>query len=192
MRFNAFLMLLVPVFLLGGCLDGPLGSYELGTSTVDTTCSGVDSSRALAFGDALKEAPATDLGVGRLTRNDPMVAMLTRDDSSIFFAQIQQDEADAYLWTGTRVQTETTVAEALLGADYSALLEADGNCTFDLTVGATLAFRDQSWDAVTATFTVTVDEADGGDPCDITACSSTLSFGASHVDGQNPGIQATE
>lgn len=192
MRCTPLSILLLSVSLLVGCVDGPIGSYELGSETVATSCSGVDPDRAATFSEAIQEAPATALEVGRLTRNDPPLAMLYRDDSSLFFAQLQQDEADEFLWTGTREVWETTVAASKLGADYSALLEADGNCTFDLTVEVEFAFRNQGWDEVTATFTVIVDEADGGEPCDITACTTALSFGASHTSGQNPGVQATE
>ena len=191
MRSLAFPIVLLSVSLIG-CVDGPIGSYELGTANVATNCSGVDPTRAAAFSEALQESPGSLLEVGRLTRSDPPVAMLTRDDSSLLFAQIQQDADDTYLWEGTREVLETTVAGGKLGADYSALLEVDGNCTFDLAVDVELAFRNQGWDEVTATFTVTVDETDGGEPCDITSCTSALSFGASHTDGLNPGIQATE
>lgn len=191
MRFLALSTVLLSVSLVG-CVDGPIGSYELGTSNVATNCSGIDPTRAAAFSDALAEAPGSTLEVGRLTRSDPPVAMLTRDDSSLFFAQLQQSVDDTYLWEGTRQVLETTVAEGKLGADYSALLEVDGNCTFDLLVDVEFAFRSQGWDEVTATFTVTIDEADGGEPCDITSCTSALSFGASHTDGLNPGVQATE
>ena len=192
MRSPALLLLALPTLLLAGCLDGPIGNYELGSATVATSCSGVDSTRASAWSDALNANPASDLEVGRASSSDPPVAMLFRDDASLFFTQLIQDPADQYLWTGSREVGETTVAEAKLGSDYSALLEADGQCTFDLIVDAELAFQDSSWDRLTATFVITVDEADGGDPCDLTSCSAELAFGASHSDGLNPGIQPTE
>lgn len=192
MRSPALFLLLAPTLMLAGCLNGPVGNYELGTPAVSTSCSGVDATRAAAFSDALSADPASDLEVGRASTSDPPIAMLFRNDSSLFFAPIQQSPDDQYVWSGTREVTETTVSGAKLGSDYSALLEADGNCTFDLTVDAELAFSNESWDRLTATFVVTVDETDGGDPCDLSSCTTEFAFGASHSDGLNPGIQPTE
>lgn len=179
------------VLALAGCPTGPIGNYDLGSGSVATSCSGVDSARASAFSDALTADPATDLEVGRASSADPPVAMLFRSDSSLFFTQLQESADDPYLWVGSRQVSETTVVGGKLGSDYSALLEANGNCTFDLTVEAALAFQDQAWERLTATFVITVDEADGGEPCDLTRCTSEIAYGASHADGLNPGIQPT-
>ena len=180
--------LLLASALLTGCADGPVGSYRVDSSVLlEASCNGATQARVQAWSEALALGPASGLDVGRAGPTDPLQLQLLREDASVLYAQVTEVADGRY--TGTRVVTDATTLTAGLGADFSALLEAGGVCTFDLTVDVEFAGRDDAFEAVDATVRVTLDEADGGTPCAINVCAAEIRVAAAKSSGINPGVE---
>jgi len=171
-----------------GCPGGPIGTYRVDAAALlAASCNGAPQSRVQAWSDALTAAPASRLLVGRLGPSEAPQLQLLRDDASSLWAGLA--EAGEAMWSGERTAQNTTTAEAGLGADFSALLETNGICTFDLAVGADLAGRDGDFAVVDSTVVVTISEADGGEPCAINVCTAEIRVAAVRTSEANPGAE---
>lgn len=179
------LLLLVPVSLLIGC-SSPVGTYRVdGAEIFEISCSGGDSARTGAWIDALSADVATDMQVG--SKDDEVQAQLQRSDGSVIYAPVTDDGDNS--WSGVRTVEATTTTDALLGSDFSGLLEGDGICVFDYTVDVDLDFGAEGYDAVSARFRATLDESAGATPCDIQTCTVEFGVGAAKTSSVNPGVQ---
>jgi len=182
------LLLVAPLVILIGC-SSPVGTYRVDSSSVlEASCSGVDPVRVGAWVDALSAAPASDMQVGM--KGGEIQAQLQRDDSSVLYASVIDSGNNT--WSGSRSLESTTTSDALLGADFSALLENEGVCRFDLTVEADLNFGEEGFDGVNGQFRATLDETSGAEPCDIQSCTALIAVGAGRTSSVNPGIQSEE
>jgi len=169
-----------------GC-SSPVGTYRIdGSSVLEASCSGVDSARTTTWVNALNAAPASDLQIGM--KSGEVQAQLQRGDTTVLYAGVTEGENN--IWSGTRFVDETTTSDALLGADFSALLEINGICTFDLTVDVDLNFGEEGYDGVNADFRATLEETSGATPCDIQTCSTLIRVGAGRTSSINPGVQS--
>ena len=103
-------------------------------------------------------------------------AQFFRDDGSVFF-------------TGTATLDNTTVTAAGLGADFSALLEANNvDCEFDMTTVVSMAFP-ESWQYADVTVQVSIDTPfDSTNGCVVDNCTARYVIDAAHTSGINPGV----
>jgi hypothetical protein len=176
---------LASLVVLVGCAS-PVGTYRLDAAEVlEASCSGVESARVSAWADALTAAPASDLQIG--SKAGVVQAQLQREDDTVLFAPVT--DAGENTWAGVRELTDATTSSAVLGSDFSALLEGGGVCSFDLTVDVQLDFGEAGFDGVSGRFRATLDESDAGTPCDIQSCSVLFGVGASRTSSVNPGVQ---
>lgn len=182
------LFLVAPLTLLMGC-SSPVGTYRVDSSSVlEASCSGVDPARVGVWVDVLNAAPASDMQVG--SKQGEVQAQLQRADSSVIFAPVV--DAGDNTWSGSRFLESTTITESVLGADFSALLENVGVCSFDLTVEADLNFGEEGFDSVNGQFRATFEESSGADPCDIQSCTALIAVGAARTSSVNPGVQSVD
>jgi hypothetical protein len=167
--------------------SGVAGTYRVDTSaSLLASCTGVPSARAQTWAGALSADPVSDFAIGRDGADGAWVAETARTDGGRFATEIAE-EADGS-WAGERTTETVTVGTGGLGADFSALLETDGACTFDLRVATTLVERDagEIWNGTT---TVEVTESDDADGCDFVRCIAELDFAAVRSSYTNPGIE---
>ena len=181
-------LILFACLLVAGCADGPLGSYRVDSAVLlEASCNGATQSRVAAWSDALTLAPASGLEVGRTGPTGAYQVQLLREDASSLYAEVSEVGDAAY--SGSRAAEDATTTSAGLGADFSALLESDGVCAFDLTVEVDFAGRDGGFEVVDATVAVTIEESDGDDPCAINVCAAQIRVAAAKTSGINPGVE---
>ncbi|MCO4770494.1 MAG: hypothetical protein KDA24_10735 [Deltaproteobacteria bacterium] len=180
------LLSVLPLALLLGC-NTPVGTYRVDAAQVlEASCNGVDSARTTSWVDSLNADPATDMQIG--SKAGEIQAQLQRGDGTVLYAPVT--DAGDNTWGGSRFVEATNTSDALLGSDFSGLLEVDGICTFDLTIEVDLDFGEEGFDSVSGRFRATLDEADGATPCDIQSCTALFGVGAARTSSVDPGVQS--
>jgi len=180
--------LAVPV---AGCAQDEVGSYRLDQALLlQAVCNGTDTDRTSAWSSSLAESPLDTMQVGRpdgmsLSRSQ---AWFTRSDASTLFAEVSTSGDRRF--EGVRDLEATTVSEASLGADFAGLLESEElGCRFDMRLGVTFSFAEDSWQEAEGTLHLELTETpEGDDRCDLVECRADFSYTASHVSVLNPGV----
>ena len=180
--------LLIASVLLAGCIDSEVGYYDFESITplLATCAAGVDASRSAVWIAAIQEEPPDDLKVG--SGGTTVQAQFFRPDNSVLVTDIAY-EGDL-LYSGESITENATVDGVDLGADFSALLEADSvGCEFDLRVSTDLTFRLDDFAEADGSLSVEISETLQADTrCEIGSCLVEYSFVASHTAGGNPGL----
>jgi len=182
---------LLALSLATGCADNEVGSYRLDQSLLlQASCSGTDLDRANLWSEALAVGPLETMQVGRqdgmaLARSQ---AWFTRSDASVLYAEVTS--SSDRLFEGLRELEATTVEAASLGADFAGLLESEElGCTFDMRLGITFSFEEDSWQEADGTMHLILTEtAEGDQRCELLECRADFAFTATHVSAFNPGI----
>lgn len=179
--------LLPAVFALGSaCAALPIGSYELLESNeTGTSCSGVESERAVAFGERMQQGGAHVFEVGEGASGER--AHIVRRDGTDLRVDLVSEGSE---WVGQSLAVAQTVEGAGLGADFSALAEVgDIGCTLDVQVDLRFAYPAGDEVAV-GTFSIEVRDASEGDRgCALERCAATFSLEAERVAAADPGIE---
>lgn len=173
--------------LLGGCMNSEVGDYRLDDVVAfAASCSaGVAAQRGQIWTAAMVDEVLDDM---HITRGGGMPGGLSEVqidrsfDGSVFWAELE--ETADYAFTGERLAEGTTIDEARVGTDFSALVEADAlGCLFDLGLTVELSFRDEAWGQVDGTATITVDQTAviSDNRCEIGSCMVEYRFAGAHT-----------
>lgn len=181
--------LAVSCVVLSGCLTSPVGDYRVDAShAFAASCTGAtDAQRGQVWTSAMLDGVIDDLHVtrgGGIPAGDPEVQLGRSSDGSRFWSDVE--ETSEFAFHGERIAEATTIEEAQLGTDFSALLEAGAlGCVFDLDVLVDLEFRDEAWEAVDGSAIVTVAQtaAVSDERCELGSCMVEYRFAAAHTSG---------
>ena len=176
--------------LVSGCAQNEVGSYRLEQALLlQAVCTGINAEQAATWSSSLAASPLDTMQVGRSTDTsaDQSQAWFTRSDASTLFADVSPSGERRF--EGVLDLTATTVSEASLGADFSGLLETEElGCTFDLRLGITFSFEEDSWQQAEGTMHLELTEtAEGDHRCALIDCRADFSYDARHVSILNPG-----
>ncbi|GEM_PF-2298971 len=185
---------------LSGCLDSVIGQYRVDEVQLrEASCTGIDQTRGAAWTDAMRESPITEMLVGEEdgVAGGSAFAQYFRDDDSAFTVELTEDTTNTdgdHHFLGTRVDDATSVADAGLGADFSALLEADDvGCEVEYTLDLTLDFRDGDWEAAISILTIEVGQPFSSDQaCIVESCRAVYNVAARHTSGIDPGLRGLD
>jgi hypothetical protein len=185
---------------LTGCLDSTVGQYRVDEVELrEASCTGIDQTRGAAWTSAMRESLITEMLVGEedgVAGGSPF-AQFFRDDSSVFTVELTDDDAqddENHHFIGTRTDDATSVAAAGLGADFSALLEADNvGCEVEYNINLLLDFRDGDWAAAISSLTIEVGQPFSSDnACIVESCRALYNVAARHTSGIDPGLRGLD
>lgn len=168
------------------CAALPIGSYEVVESNeTGTSCSGVDSERAVAFGERMQQGGAHVFEVGAGASGER--AHIVRRDGTDLLIDLAPEGAE---WVGQSLAVAQTVEAAGLGADFSALAEVgDIGCTLDVQVDLRFGYPEGD-DVAMGTFSIEVRDASEGDRgCALERCATSFSLEAERTAAADPGIE---
>jgi hypothetical protein len=184
--------LLLASILLAGCIDSEVGYYDITSVTplVATCAAGIDAGRAATWIDTVRDEPINEFRVG--SEDTVSQAQFFRPDDSVFLATISNQGEGLY--AGETITENATVGGIGLGADFSALLEADSvGCEFDLRVETDFTFIDDEFAEANGSLAVEMTETQLSDNrCSIVSCLIEYGFILSHTGGGNPGLWSSE
>ncbi len=185
---------------LTGCLDSVVGQYRVDEAQLrEASCTGIDQTRGAAWTTAMRESLVTEMLVGEedgVAGGSPF-AQYIRDDGSIFTVELTEDTATAdgdHHFVGARTDDAISVQAAGLGADFSALLEADDvGCEVEYSLTLTLDFRNGEWEEAISSLTIEVAQPFSSDhACVVESCRALYSIAARHTSGIDPGLRGLD
>jgi hypothetical protein len=182
-------LLVVAAAALSGCLNSEVGDYRLDDviAFAASCTSGIESQRASIWTEAVSAEVLDDMLVVRgdgVPTGTSQVQFLRSSDRSSFWTDVEGN--DDRQFTGTGNLEATSVADAHLGADFSALLEPDAlGCRFDLDVTTTFDYGEDGWDVVTGEVIIELSQTTGlvADPCEMGTCMVEYRFAGVHTSG---------
>ncbi len=188
MRIRATLVL-TSALLLAGCMNSEVGDYRLDDVVAfSATCSaGIAAQRGQVWTAAMVDEVLDDMQITRgsgVPTGEPEVQIERSFDGSLFWAELE--ETADYTFHAERFAEGTTVEEARVGTDFSALVEADAlGCQFDLGLTVDLTFREEAWKQVDGTVIISVDQTAviSDNRCEIGSCEVEYRFAGAHTSG---------
>jgi hypothetical protein len=196
LRFAALLVLSTGLL---GCLEGAVGQYRVDeVNLLEISCTGIDATRSQTWAAAMRESGVTEMlvGVEEVVGGDT-VAQFFREDLSAFtleIAEADNPDGDDPRFAGNRLDDAISVASAGLGADFSALLEADDiGCEFEYGLTLDLLFRGGEWDEAISTLVIELRQASGSThACIVENCRAVYEIAARHTSGIDPGLRGID